>query len=1664
MAGNSLGTLSAKVALNTVDFQKNIQAMKRELKLAQSETKLAGQGIVGYGSSATAGAAKLEGLTKQIGIQRQALDEYNARYEAAVETQGRGSAAAQNAAIRFNEATSEISRLEGEYESLSREIALGNDSFYRAGTSLQSFSEQGMKSADTAMAVGKKWSVAGAAVGAVALVGAKAAIDYESAFASVTKTVDGTTAELDKLSDGIRQMALEVPTSAADLAELAAVAGQLGIKTENIESFTRTIADLGVATNLSGEEGASMLAKFANITKMDQGDFSRLGSSIVELGNNFATTEADITAMAMRLAGAGNQVGMSEADILGLSAALSSVGIEAEMGGSAISKIIVQMQLASAKGQDAFKGLQEVAERNGIAWESVSAAVANGGKELTNMSSAMGLGNKGLAELYKNAEDAKVSLEDFGYVAGMSGDDFAKAFQEDAVGALGAFIEGLGNASEKGTTAIEMLDNMGISEVRLRDAMLRAGGASELFAGAIETSNKAWGENTALTDEAETRYETMASKIQMAKNKITDLAIEFGAQLLPALADALEASEPLIESIKNMVKSFTEASPATKKFILAVGGIAVFGGPALMGVAGLTKGVLGLSKGISSTLITIGRYRTGTLAAQGATTALTGALGATSSAAAAGTAQVGALGVSTGLLPALISPVGLAIAGVSLALGAGAIAWTVWGKDAYESSSRVKRWGSDVGKEADNTLSKFQTLSSESQAAMDEFAAGVEGSNEKVKTSTQEMLSQIDESAKKSKKSLEKVVEQLPEGTKENAKKNVEEVTKNIDEVVKIADEAGAQINRIYDKHAKDGTKLTDAENQIVLTNRKLMINQELEILKLSGDDKKSVLSAVNSDIENMTWQQAKKHLDKVDESIHEEGKRYEKQLESLRSLRKTGVFDQNEYLQEKEKLDQTHFELSDKMIDSYIETAKKSGKSEIDIKKGIMSIQKGLYLEQLRDLKEARDAGFITEKEFASQKDELDSANMKTAEARLNKKADAVVKSNKTIIESTTDMSQKTIEANQSWNALVFDEKTGKVKTNLKDVIKEASSSEEGWENLKFIIKNADLSTNSKDEIAKALIANGQWGKLNFKEKSALVKSNIKGIVPEILDAKGEWDKIEDQSVKDMLIASNSKEEIASVLADADLWDKLDWSEKKLFIDSNAKETTLEFLETSGKWESLNLSQKQAIVKAEGEKELTDMLLRFGLWNDLPLENKKVLVKDEATLPVIDAINSVGEWDKLSPKVQTALLQAEGEDDLFQLMQDLGVWDKLPENTKKLLIDNTDADSKIRKMTDAITGYNTLYMQPKTAEIKDTEANRKLQGFGIAIQEINDKYIEEKEIKINKESSEAASEAVNLLTGDIRTWNDTFVGPKTVEVRTEEAKQKVEDITFTVDKYDKTNPLEKFFRANNSGVMGPTIDATAALENYGITNPLEKKLNGDNSSVKGATNESTNLITGYNQYNPNAKYFKGDSNAAAVGADISGLNSAWDTTLKKPEEKKFTVKTFFEKIGEAVGFEKGTNFHKGGPAIVNDQKGANFKELVIEPNGRSYVPEGRDVLLNLPRGSKVIPAGQTKNLIPRYKDGVGTGSMFRNMSDMLIPFKQPVQFSRQQLNSGSSNNDALVATQESTNDLLRELRNNATKPVSVVIGNEVIMRALINVFDQQNGTRIEFAEGRIIN
>ena len=160
----------------------------------------------------------------------------------------------------------------------------------------------------------------------------KAFADFETAMRGVSKTTDLTGAEFDQMSSDILKMSRTMPVAATEIAGVTEAAGQLGIKKENLLGFTETMVKLGTSTNMSSDEAATALARLANITQMPQDKFENLGSTVVALGNNMATTESEIVNMAQRLAGTGSMIGLTEAQIMALSASMSSVGIEAEAG------------------------------------------------------------------------------------------------------------------------------------------------------------------------------------------------------------------------------------------------------------------------------------------------------------------------------------------------------------------------------------------------------------------------------------------------------------------------------------------------------------------------------------------------------------------------------------------------------------------------------------------------------------------------------------------------------------------------------------------------------------------------------------------------------------------------------------------------------------------------------------------------------------------------------------------------------------------------------------------------------------------------------------------------------------------------------------------------------------------------------------------------------------------------------------------------------------------------------------------------------------------------------------------------------------------------------------------------------------------------------------
>jgi len=238
----------------------------------------------------------------------------------------------------------------------------------------------------------------------------QASMEFGSAMTGVAKTTDLSDTELSSMSDAIMEMSTRIPATTTEIAAVAEAAGQLGIQKDALLGFTETMTMLGTATNMTAEDAATALARFANITGMSADNYDRLGSVIVDLGNKFATSESEITQMSTRLASGGKLAGLTEPQIMALAAAMSSVGIEAEAGGTAMTQTLNAIETAVANGED--------------------------------------------------------SLQSFADVAGMSADEFAETWNTDALDALTAFIRGLGNLDEQGESAVLVLDDLGLSGIR----------------------------------------------------------------------------------------------------------------------------------------------------------------------------------------------------------------------------------------------------------------------------------------------------------------------------------------------------------------------------------------------------------------------------------------------------------------------------------------------------------------------------------------------------------------------------------------------------------------------------------------------------------------------------------------------------------------------------------------------------------------------------------------------------------------------------------------------------------------------------------------------------------------------------------------------------------------------------------------------------------------------------------------------------------------------------------------------------------------------------------------------------------------------------------------------------------------------------------------------
>lgn len=1165
--GTPLGQMYIELGLDVSKFNPTLNGAKNAVKYFQSNVKALDSSLKNNGKNTDLLQAKYKTLGQAIEAQRKVLDQMKKSFD----TLEPGTAKFDKAAAEIERENAKLAAMEGQLRNVQQAlIAVGKENSFanrinKFGDGLIKSGDKIKNFGDSVSSLGGKLTT-GLTLPLVASVGmvTKAAVDYESAFAGVKKTVDETaTVSYKNLSDGIRQMAKELPASAVEIANVAEVAGQLGIKAEDILTFSRTMIDMGESTNLSAEEAATAIAKIANILGLTSDEYGRFGASVVDLGNNFATTEKDIVEMTNRLAAGGKLAGLTAPEILGLATAMSSVGIEAEAGGTAMTQT------------------------------------------LTAIGNAVSLTTK------DSADDLALIAK----VAGTTSEEFQKAWKEKPAEALQAFIKGLNTAREQGANMDAILMKLGMTGIRQGNMLKSLALSSDKMSAAVARSNQAWKDNTALTNEANKRYETTESQLKMFKNQVTDLAIEFGGPLLKALREGLTAAKPWIDTLDKMAKQFSSMSEEQQRNVLKWAALTAGAGPALsilgkgLGIIGnltkalgwLTKGTSKAVGGMSLMLKTFQAFRTtGNLSS--AFNLASGGAVALGNATASASTSTGLLTTSMGTLA---NPLGLIVGGLGLTTAA----LVYLGNEKDKARIKTEEFGSQLSDTARGELRSFQKTVDETSTAVANFGTRA-GDAEKVSGAFKKLYEEIAAAADKTNKRMEELGAKwgLSEEDIAKAKEKNAQVVSNTESMMN-------QINEIYQRHNGDASKFSQEEKEIILNNQNEMIKAKLSMMNLSAEQQKAALQALNGDVRSLNETQLKHTRDVLKQALDEEKKLYENSKSELKELLDGKAMDQETYQKNMQTLEANHTRTMEALGSKYYQVMQ-----NLDAKVKARTGQSWNYWEEAKKVLE----------EYGLSYEEI---GKKAAEA-----SQKVGNSHSILANYTSEMSKEVKEANDAWSLLVGNiDKNGKfeVKSNVKEVIGEAAKSAEGWEQLQFIAKTAEINSNARATIAEALVESGKWKDMTLEEKQVIVK-NQAGLQA-IFDSETHlktWNSMPAQ-VKELLMKNadvmNKAEEASNALSN---YEALKPKQKELLAnDESVRRAVARSTDTLTTWNATTTFTKD--LKADPTNVLNNGQLsidKITAWNFASAETKSLDAVDNTSAAVGSAILSVNSPKQEAP------------------------------------------------------------------------------------------------------------------------------------------------------------------------------------------------------------------------------------------------------------------------------------------------------------------------------------------------------------------------------------------------------------------------------------------------
>lgn len=1407
----SLGHLAATVSLDINPFKASERTLRSEIKATANTLRAQEAAIKGSGNS-------LNNMRATYATMSQQMRNYNAQLQNSkkiMDDTSKSEEARSRAANRFAKTSADMQNLQNRMQSLNRDIELQSNKWTQLANRAQHFSNVTTSVGSKLSGIGRGMSTYVTAPIAAGLVySAKKLVDFQDQMIK-TKNVIRTSGESARAANSAYR------TMTADARKYS---DQYGVSQQQIARGYEDLVKRGYTSKaaigvMRNEVKASVATgdDFNDVIKVASQTMESFGLATTKAGKpikNAAVMQRRSTKTLNELAYAADA---TSTDFQSLGVGMSYVGSTAHQAGFSMSETASAMGILSNNGLEADKagtGLRKVI--NSLITPTASGQKALSKINLTTKDFLTKSGKlKSMSSIFKTLNS---------HMKGMSGNE-----KNDIFHAL------------FGTTGQQAGAILTENANRLRELNK-------------EVQNSA--KRDYIGDLSQKNLQSPKAQLAIFKQSLTNAGMDMAKYVLPSVI-------PMVQNLSKLAQGFSKLPPAVQKAVVATTMFTAGAGPLFLILGKLTSGVGKTTLGFIKVASGIGRATTAakmgasgldiigsafsksTFEAAKFGTTMTGAGGkAVQAANGVGAASVALRGTSTAATEAGAATTVAGASMSTLAIGAGvavaAVAagvtiWELWGKKAVESSQRTDRWGSDVGGAADKALGKFKNTSTGIQSALTDMDAAAKTSTKSMSDSFDREFSQMESDARKHLEGVKKAEQNMAPEVASAVDREAQKEKKSMNDLLSNADQARTRANKILSTSNKNVASLSDTQRVMLQNNQQQIVNDELKMWSLTSNQRRKAMAALNNDVANMSHRQRNTALADLRTQSDNMRDEYTRQANSLKRQLKAGTINQNEYAAGMRANSKTLHDYVDKASAEYIRLARANGQTTNRIKEDMQA--EGLSY----------------------------SAGMK----QLDKAAKNVEKNSKSLAVSLDGLKGKAQKSAKMWNDLVFDPKTGKVRTNAQEEVNKAVNSKDKWNQIKLLKKEGKLSTNAQQMVAAALIENGKWDSMSWKEQKAWLKDGFSETIVKALEKSGQWNNL-DLQTKEAIVKAKGKQEMADLLLEFGSWNSLSLKQQEAVITDKATKPIYEALQRSGQWNNLTLKQQEAIINAKGKPELVDALVKANQWNSLTFKQQRALVTTSGAGQLMDTLNKMGRWNQLTPKQQQAIVNSKGGPQLQQLITDYGLWKGMPASAAKQIIAEDRASGNLKAANDAIQSWQRANPgAPKNALAVDN-----------------------------------ASGPFNNARNSVFGWNNTGANSKSAN------------------------------GFNNAS--GPFGAATGSVGTWNGT--------GANSKTAKAVDQASSVIKGA----------------------INWINQ-WNST----DPIVHTIKTVQEFVTKHHA--KGTNYHTGGPMVVNDQPGPIFREAVQFPGAEPFIPFGRNVLLDAPRGTKVVKASDTAKMfrhLPQYANG----------------------------------------------------------------------------------------------